>query len=200
MTVQIAGAKHTHLHAGSMHYFCNPRCKEKFIADPARYLDPTAAAGAEAPNARSVPAGTLYTCPMHPQVVQVGPGTCPICGMALEPRGIPPAESGPNPELVDFNRRLAVGAALAIPLLVLAMGPDLGLPLHRWLSPPQAAAWLELALATPVVAWCGWPFFERGWASIVNRSPNMWTLISIGRACRLCLQRRCRARARHLSP
>ena len=116
---------------------------------------------------------------MHPQVVQVGPGTCPICGMALEPKGIPAADAGPNPELVDFNRRLAVGAALAIPLLVLAMGPDLGLPLHRWLS-PQTAAWLELALATPVVAWCGWPFFERGWASFVNRSPNMWTLISIG--------------------
>jgi P-type Cu+ transporter len=173
MTVDVATAKHTHIHQGAQHYFCNPRCREKFIADPERYLHPQAAA------AKPEPAGTLYTCPMHPEIVQQGPGICPICGMALEPKGVPPADAGPSPELVDFSRRLKVGAALSIPLLALAMGPDLGLPLHHWLS-PRAAGWIELTLATPVVAWCGRPFFERGWASIVNRSPNMWTLISIG--------------------
>ena len=173
MTVDVATAKHTHIHHGVRHYFCNPRCREKFIADPARYLHPQAA------DAKPEPAGTLYTCPMHPEIVQQGPGICPICGMALEPKGVPPADAGPSPELVDFTRRLKVGAALSIPLLVIAMGPDLGLPLHRWIS-PRTAGWIELALATPVVAWCGRPFFERGWASIVNRSPNMWTLISIG--------------------
>ena len=115
---------------------------------------------------------------MHPEVVQVGPGNCPKCGMALEPKGVPPADAGPNPELVDFTHRLWIGAVLTFPILVIAMGPDLGLPLHRWLS-PQAAGWVELILATPVVLWCGWPFLQRGWASIVN-SPNMWTLISIG--------------------
>ncbi len=162
-----------------LHYFCNPRCKEKFIADPARYLDTAVAERAAVAEARTVPAGTLYTCPMHPEVVQEGPGTCPKCGMALEPMGIPPADAGPNPELVDFTYRLWVGAALTIPLLVISMGPDLGLQLGRWLS-PAAAGWLELVLATPVIAWCAWPFLERGWASIGNRSPNMWTLIAIG--------------------
>ena len=116
---------------------------------------------------------------MHPEIEQVGPGSCPKCGMALEPKGIPPAEPGPNPELIDFLHRLRIGLALTVPLLIVAMGPDLGLPLHRWLS-PQAAGWIELLLATPVVLWCGWPFLERGWGSIVNRSPNMWTLISLG--------------------
>jgi P-type Cu+ transporter len=179
MAVKVEGAKHTHLHAGAQHYFCSPHCKEKFIADPARYLDSAAAVKAAGADAQIAPAGTLYTCPMHPQIVQVGPGTCPICGMALEPKGIPPADAGPSPELVDFTHRLWVGAALTIPLLVIAMGPDLGLPLGRWLS-PAAAGWLELVLATPVIAWCAWPFLERGWASIGNRSPNMWTLIAIG--------------------
>jgi Cu+-exporting ATPase len=174
MAVTVAGARHVHEHGGATFYFCNARCREKFIADPARYLDPAAA-----PPAAEAPKGTLYTCPMHPEVVQEGPGSCPKCGMALEPMGVPSADAGPNPELVDFTWRLKVGAALALPLLVLAMGPDLGLPLHRWIS-PQATGWLELLLAAPVVLWCGWPFLERGWASIQNRSPNMWTLISIG--------------------
>jgi Cu+-exporting ATPase len=178
MAVAIAGAGHTHTHAGATHYFCSARCKERFIADPARYLE-AAAGGAAASGAKSAPPGTLYTCPMHPEIVQEGPGTCPICGMALEPKGIPPADAGPSPELVDFTHRLRVGTVLTLPLLVIAMGPDLGLALDRWLS-PVTAGWLELALATPVVAWCAWPFLQRGWASIRNRSPNMWTLISIG--------------------
>jgi Cu+-exporting ATPase len=175
MAVKIEGARHVHEHGGTRYYFCNPRCREKFIADPARYLDAEAKAAAEA----TVPEGTLYTCPMHPEVVQVGPGTCPKCGMALEPKDPKAAIDAPNPELIDFKRRLTIGAVLALPLVVLAMGPDLGLPVHRSLS-PQSAGWVELLLATPVVLWCGWPFFERGWASIRNRSPNMWTLISIG--------------------
>ena len=175
MTVKTEGARHVHDHAGKRHYFCSPLCREKFVADPARYLHADAKAAAKA----AVPEGTLYTCPMHPEVVQVGPGTCPKCGMALEPKDPAAAIDAPNPELVDFKRRLTVGAALALPLAVLAMGPDLGLPLHRWLS-PTAAGWVELLLATPVVLWCGWPFLVRGWASIRNRSPNMWTLISIG--------------------
>ncbi|NJO22824.1 MAG: HAD-IC family P-type ATPase, partial [Sphingomonadales bacterium] len=179
MSVKIEGAKHTRAHDGSTYYFCNPGCREKFIADPARYLDIAAKVGAAEVEAKAQPQGTLYTCPMHPEVVQEGPGHCPKCGMALEPKGMPPADAGPNPELVDFVHRLWIGAVLAVPILVLAMGPDLGLPLHRWLA-PQAAGWIELVLATPVVLWCGWPFLERGWTSIENRSPNMWTLIAIG--------------------
>jgi Cu+-exporting ATPase len=178
MSVRIEGARHTHEHGGRTYYFCNPRCREKFIADPARYAE--GAGGTKGDSAeKPLPPGTLYTCPMHPEIVQVGPGICPICGMALEPKGVPAADAGPNPELVDFARRLKIGAALTLPLLILAMGPDLGLPLERWLS-WQATGLLELVLATPVVFWCGAPFFVRGWASIVNRSPNMWTLISIG--------------------
>lgn len=179
MTVKIDGAKHTQAHGGGTYYFCSPRCRETFVADPARYLDAAARARAADAEAKARPQDVLYTCPMHPEIVQVGPGTCPKCGMALEPKGVPPADAGPNPELVDFTHRLWIGAALAVPILVIAMGPDLGLPLHRWLS-PQSAGWIELILATPVVLWCGWPFLQRGWASIVNRSPNMWTLISIG--------------------
>ncbi len=175
MTVKIEGARHVHTHAGEPHYFCSAGCREKFVADPPRYLDPARKAAAEA----AVPAGALYTCPMHPEIVQVGPGSCPICGMALEPKDPTAAVDGPNPELIDFRRRLAVAAVATIPVVVLAMGPDLGLPVHSWLS-PQTVGWVELVLATPVVLWAGWPFLERGWASIRNRSPNMWTLISIG--------------------
>ncbi len=178
MTVKIEGAKHTHRHGTGTYYFCSARCRERFIAHPERHLDPAAKARAAEAEAKARPQDALYTCPMHPEVVQVGPGNCPKCGMALEPKGVPPADAGPNPELVDFTHRLWIGAVLTFPILVIAMGPDLGLPLHRWLS-PQAAGWVELILATPVVLWCGWPFLQRGWASIVN-SPNMWTLISIG--------------------
>ena len=143
MTVKIATARHTHEHEGVRHYFCSPRCREKFIADPASYLQP--AGNDRAAPAKAEPEGTLYTCPMHPEIVQVGPGTCPICGMALEPKGVPAADAGPNPELVDFTRRLKIGAALVLPLLVLAMGPDIGLPVYSWIS-PQAAGWVELVL------------------------------------------------------
>jgi Cu+-exporting ATPase len=177
MTVDVATAKHTHVHQGVQHYFCNPRCREKFIADPARYLD--AEEKAKRTKRRPEPAGTLYTCPMHPQIVQQGPGICPICGMALEPKGVPAGDAGPESRACRFHpapedRGGADGAA---PRRRHGTGPrPAAAPLDRRAWP----GWIELALATPVVAWCGRPFFERGWASIVNRSPNMWTLISIG--------------------
>ena len=131
------------------------------------------------PPAGPVPAGTKYTCPMHPEIVQDGPGDCPICGMALEPMGVPVADAGPNPELVDFTRRFWIGAPLAVAVLVLEMGAHLGLPFIHWFG-AQPFVWLQLALTAPVVLWVAAPFFKRGWASIKNRSPNMWTLIALG--------------------
>jgi len=172
MTVNIATAKHVLQHVGHDAYFCSAGCKQKFSADPERYTKGP-------PQPEAMPEGTLYTCPMHPEIVRDAPGTCPICGMALEPMGVPAADDGPNPELVDFRRRMYVGAALTLPLLVIAMGPHLGLPIRSWLG-ERASDWIELALATPVVLWCAWPFFVRCWQSFVNRSPNMWTLIGIG--------------------
>ncbi|MGH6959865.1 MAG: HAD-IC family P-type ATPase, partial [Dongiaceae bacterium] len=120
-----------------------------------------------------------YTCPMHPQIVQDHPGNCPICGMALEPRTVT-VEAAPNPELIDMTRRFWIGAALTLPVLLLAMGPHLiGLPSHELIS-PRLSAWLQLALSTPVVLWGGWPFFARGWRSIVTGRLNMFTLIALG--------------------
>lgn len=128
---------------------------------------------------RPLDAGAVYTCPMHPEIEQIGPGTCPICGMALEVKGIPALADGPNPELVDFTRRFWFGVLLSVPLLVISMGPLFGLPLERWIA-PHTSVLLELVLATPVVLWAGLPFFERGWASLVSRNLNMFTLIAIG--------------------
>jgi Cu+-exporting ATPase len=179
MTVEVASADHVHEHDGTTYYFCNPRCKSRFAADPLSFLDPERKAAEEAARrAKAAKAGAKYTCPMDPEIVQDGPGTCPKCGMALEPM-MPALEAGPNEELVDFSRRLAIGAGLAIPLAVIAMGGHFGLPIHDWIA-PRTGQWIELILATPVVLWCGRPFLERGWHSIVNRSPNMWTLIGIG--------------------
>jgi len=172
MKVDRATARHFLSRDGQKLYFCSQGCQTKFEADPDKYRD-----GRPAP--APAPKGTKYTCPMHPEIVRDGPGDCPICGMALEPMGVPSGEEGPNPELVDFTRRLWVSAALSIPLLVLSMGPMLGLPIRDWLG-ERVSAWAELVLATPVVLWAALPFFRRGWTSIVNRSPNMWTLISIG--------------------
>ncbi len=159
-------------HAGETFHFCCQRCCDRFAADPDAFLG-------ERPAPEPMPEGTLYTCPMDPEIVQEGPGDCPICGMALEPMGPPPADAGPNPELVDFKRRLWVGAPLALAVLILAMGPMVGLPVREALG-HRLASWLEFALAAPVVLWCAAPFFKRGWASIKNRSPNMWTLIALG--------------------
>ncbi|MCB1520487.1 MAG: heavy metal translocating P-type ATPase [Hyphomicrobiaceae bacterium] len=179
MSVTIATAKHTLEHEGQTVYFCNPRCKEKFAAEPERYLDADRKAAAAALEARDAAPGTQWTCPMDPEIVRDEPGICPICGMALEPMGVPPADAGPNMELVDFTHRLKVALPLTIPLAVLAMGGHVGLPVDTWIG-ARAAQFIELALATPVVAYCGRPFFERGLASIRNASPNMWTLIAIG--------------------
>ncbi|WP_025660503.1 heavy metal translocating P-type ATPase [Rhizobium sp. IBUN] len=173
MTVNRANARHFLKHEGERFYFCSAGCKTKFEADPAAYRD------GNRPAAKPMPKGTLYTCPMHPEVVSDHPGDCPKCGMALEPMGIPPVDEGPNPELVDFTRRLWVSGLLSIPLLAISMGPMIGLPLRDWIGEPQAT-WIELVLATPVVLWAALPFFRRAWASLVNRSPNMWTLIGLG--------------------
>ncbi|MEZ5852027.1 MAG: heavy metal translocating P-type ATPase [Hyphomicrobiaceae bacterium] len=171
MTVDPHTAKHRHTHDGHPFYFCSARCREKFIADPAAYL----AGKDKAPE--PVPPGTIYTCPMHPEIRQEGPGSCPLCGMALEPEMVT-ADSGPNPELVDFKRRLWIGGALALPVFLLEMGGHLtGL---RHSVSQQTSNWIQLVLATPVVLWAGWPFFERGWASLRTRNLNMFTLIAIG--------------------
>ncbi|HKT17288.1 MAG TPA: heavy metal translocating P-type ATPase [Stellaceae bacterium] len=156
------------------YFFCNPRCREKFEADPAKYAEPQAA-----PAPAPAPPGTIWTCPMHPQIRQDHPGSCPICGMALEPAG-GAAEAGPNPELIDMTRRFWIGAVLTVPVVIFEMGAHLpGLNPHDYVS-PEASMWAQFALATPVVLWAGWPFFERGWASIRNRSLNMFSLISLG--------------------
>ncbi|CAK02952.1 MULTISPECIES: heavy metal translocating P-type ATPase [Rhizobium] len=173
MIVDRSTAKYFLKHEGEKFYFCSATCQAKFEADPAAYRD------GKRPPAKPAPKGTLYTCPMHPEVVSDRPGDCPKCGMALEPMGIPPADEGPNPELVDFVRRLWISATLATPLLALSMGPMFGLPLREAIGEPQAT-YIELLLATPVVLWAALPFFRRAWASVVNRSPNMWTLIGLG--------------------
>ena len=178
MRVDPAAGNPAAEHGGVSYHFCSEGCKEKFQTDPERYLDPEKRAAAEASRDAAAP-GTLYTCPMHPEIVQEGPGTCPICGMALEPMGAPTGEEGPNPELIDFTRRMIVGAILTVPILILAMGPHLGVPFREWIG-ERTADWIEFALATPVVLWAAWPFFVRCKDSIVNRLPNMWTLIGIG--------------------
>ncbi len=178
MHVDPATGKPEAEHGGVSYHFCSAGCKEKFQAGPERYLDPDKRAAAEAAR-DSAPPGTLYTCPMDPEIVQEGPGTCPICGMALEPMGVPAGEEGPNLELIDFTHRLIAGAILTVPILILAMGPHLGIPVREWIG-ERTADWVEFALATPVVLWAGWPFFVRCVASIRNRSANMWTLIGIG--------------------
>ncbi|MBL7489271.1 YHS domain-containing protein, partial [Frankia sp. AgW1.1] len=171
MSVDPATAKHHAEHDGQDYYFCCGGCRTKFLADPGKYLKPAEA------RTEDVPAGTIYTCPMHPQIRQVGPGSCPICGMALEPE-IVSAEAQPNPELEDMTRRLWIGFALALPVFVLEMGGHI-FNLHHIIS-PTVLNWVQLVLATPVVLWAGFPFFERGWKSIQTRNLNMFTLIAIG--------------------
>ena len=171
MRVDRASALHIAKHAGQRFYFCSANCETKFVAAPETYL-----VGRPAPE--PMPEGTLYTCPMDPEIIQDVPGDCPICGMALESM-MPSADAGPNPELVDFTRRFWVGAALTVPILVLTMGPLLGLPIRESLG-EKVAIWTELFLSTPVIAWAGLPFFVRGWKSIVSWNLNMFTLIAIG--------------------
>ncbi|MBB3268685.1 Cu+-exporting ATPase [Azospirillum sp. OGB3] len=167
-------------HGGQTFHFCSARCREKFVADPERYLKPEAKPVAPEKAAQASPqTGVIYTCPMHPEIRQEGPGNCPICGMALEPVGAT-LEEGPNPELVDMTRRFWIGLVLSVPLLVLEMGGHIpGLGLHD-VVPPRISVWVQFLLATPVVLWAGWPLLERGWRSFVNRSLNMFNLIALG--------------------
>jgi Cu+-exporting ATPase len=164
-------------HAGTTYWFCNPGCRERFVADPARFLHPSEPSHV-APGSPQGKDTRVYTCPMHPEVRQVGPGSCPKCGMALEPLEVT-ADEGPNHELVDMTRRFRVSLALTVPVLALAMGEMLAPSLVAALGP---AAWLgsQLVLSTPVVLWGGWPFFVRGWQSLVTRNLNMFTLIGLG--------------------
>ena len=171
MDVDPNTARHKVEHAGRPYYFCSAGCKDKFVADPGRYLKGAAAKTAD------VPPGTIYTCPMHPEIRQVGPGSCPICGMALEPE-IVSAESGPNPELIDFTRRFWIGLVLTVPVFILEMGGHL-VGSHGWIN-QSLSNWAQLVLATPVVLWAGFPFFERGWRSVMSGNLNMFTLIAMG--------------------
>ena len=162
-------------HDGQTYYFCSSGCREKFVADPARFLS----VKTEATPLKPALAGAIYTCPMHPQIRQVGPGNCPICGMTLEPVKAT-AEVGDNHELTEMTRRFWIGFALTLPVFVLEMGGHIpALRIHD-LVPPQISAWVQFALSTPVVLWAGWPFLERAWASIVHQSLNMFSLIALG--------------------
>ncbi|PRY73151.1 heavy metal translocating P-type ATPase [Halomonas ventosae] len=170
MEVDPHATQHRATHADTTWYFCSARCRKKFEVDPEAYRG-------EKPPAESAPPGTIYTCPMHPEIRQEGPGDCPICGMALEPETVS-ADTGPSEELQDMTRRFWIGLLLALPVLVLEMGGHIFRLDH--LITPQVSNWIQLLLATPVVAWAGRPFFVRGWRSIVSRSLNMFTLIAIG--------------------
>jgi len=172
MKVDPGTSAHRHTYQGRTYVFCCTGCRSKFIADPEKFLHATSA---KAP-AEAVPEGTIYTCPMHPEVRQVGPGACPICGMALEPE-LNTAEAGPNPELADMTRRLWAGAGLSVPVIVLEMGGHLT-GMH--LLGEAISHWIQLGLATPVVLWAGWPFFVRGAQSLQTRNLNMFTLIALG--------------------
>ena len=174
MTVDPATSPYKASHDGQGYAFCSAGCQTKFTVDPARYLNK---AGSALPPA--APPGTMFTCPMHPQIRRIGPGPCPICGMALEPVVIT-ADAAPNAELADMSRRFWIGLALTAPVFALEMGghiPAIGL--HRLIS-PRVASWVEFGLSTPVVLWAGLPFFQRAWASVVNRSLNMFSLIALG--------------------
>ncbi|MGE0038722.1 MAG: heavy metal translocating P-type ATPase [Xanthobacteraceae bacterium] len=169
MTVDPHKTPHRYSHRGQPYYFCSAGCRTKFAAEPEKYLG-------DKPRQDDVPEGAIYTCPMHPEIRQVGPGTCPICGMALEPE-VATADTGPNPELADMTRRFWIGLVLALPVFALEMGQHL-FGLH--VLDQTTSNWIQFALATPVVLWAGAPFFVRGWQSLVTRNLNMFTLIAMG--------------------
>jgi Cu+-exporting ATPase len=173
MMVDPRQTPHHAEHAGRTYHFCASRCREKFLADPQKFVAPPQTR-AEAPAKTNV----IYTCPMHPEIRQIGPGSCPICGMALEPLHAAEVEQGPSAELVDMTRRFWISTALSVPVVALEMGGHLT-NLHMILG-STASNWLQLALSTPVILWGGWPFFVRAWQSVVNRSLNMFTLIAMG--------------------
>jgi Cu+-exporting ATPase len=169
MTVDPHTAKHRAEHYGHSYYFCSAGCRTKFIANPQKFL------GEREPE--PVAEGAIYTCPMHPEIRQTGPGACPICGMALEPEIAGP-ETGPNPELADMKRRFWIGLVLTLPVFTLEMGGHI-FGAHKWIGPALSND-VQFAFATPVVLWAGWPFFVRGWQSLVTRNLNMFTLIAMG--------------------
>jgi P-type Cu+ transporter len=169
MRLDPATARHRFAYSGQDYFFCSARCRERFEAEPEKFLQPKQAEPA-------APAGTIYTCPMHPQIRQVGPGSCPICGMALEPEQVS-LDDAPDPELADMTRRFWIALVLTLPVFAIEMGSHLA-GIH--LVPPAWSNWISLALATPVVLWAGAPFFVRGWNSLVTRNLNMFTLIAMG--------------------
>jgi len=175
MNVSPNAGKPCRVHDGTTYHFCSQKCHDSFAADPDHYLS-----GQRRTNPETPPRGARWTCPMHPEIIRDAPGDCPICGMALEPMGVPTGDEGPNAELVDFSRRMWIGGVLTVPLLVLTMGPFLGLGFIREMIGERSTQWVELALGTPVILWAGWPFFVRGVKSVINRSLNMFTLISLG--------------------
>ena len=170
MTVDPVTTAHHAEHGGQEYHFCSASCRTKFVADPGIYTGEKAR-----PEPKASP-GAIWTCPMHPEIRQEGPGTCPICGMALEPEE-PSLDDGPNPELLDFTRRTWVAGALTVPLLAISMVAEM-IGVH--FVPPAWNPWVQLALTAPIVLWAGWPFFERGWMSLRTRHLNMFTLVSIG--------------------
>jgi Cu+-exporting ATPase len=191
MSVDPATAQHHTEHQGLTYYFCSAGCKTRFEATPERYLAAAPAthhhthhahhahhAHHTAAPTQPVPEGSVWTCPMHPEVRRDGPGACPLCGMALEPL-LAAVASGPSPELLDMRRRFWIALVLAAPVFVLEMGAHLFPALHH-LVPMTISVWVQFVLATPVVLWAGWPFFVRAWASLGNRSLNMFTLIAMG--------------------
>ena len=169
MTVDPHTAKHRAEHHSHPYYFCSAGCRTKFVADPQKYLGPR--------EPEPVIEGAIYTCPMHPEIRQEGPGSCPICGMALEPE-MPAADTGPNPELADMTRRFWIGLVLALPVVALDMGAHI-FGAHNWVE-STLSSYIQFAFATPVVLGAGWPFFVRGWQSLVTRNLNMFTLIAMG--------------------
>ena len=171
MAVDPATTAHATTHGGVHHYFCSAGCLAKFEADPDRYAQKAEPVAAQAPE------GASWTCPMHPEIQRPGPGSCPICGMALEPV-MPAASDGPSEEYRDMRRRFGIGLLLALPVLALEMGGHMT-GLHQFVG-RQTNNWVQMLLATPVVLWAGWPFFERAWLSIRNKSLNMFTLIAMG--------------------
>src|SRR3954471_17393200 len=171
MSVDPHATQHRHPHDGHTYYFCSAGRRAEFAAEPEDYLDQTSR------TAEPVPEGTIYPCPMHPEIRQIGPGSCPICGMALEPE-LATAETGPNPELADMSRRFWIGLALTLPVFALEMGAHI-FGGHGFVD-QRFSNWIQFAFATPVVLWAGWSFFVRGWQSIVTRNLNMFTLIAMG--------------------
>ncbi len=179
MTVDPATTPHHATHESHDYHFCGARCRERFVAEPGKYLGPKAPEPA-------APPGTIYTCPMHPEIRQVGPGSCPKCGMALEP--VMPTLDEDDGEVRSLGRRLALLVALTVPVFLVAMGPHLFDTM--WPEPwSSLARWGEALLATVVVLWGGAPFFARGWRSLMPWSPNMYTLIALGTGVGMAVQR-----------